>query len=132
VRLLRFPKQIYIAGDGTSGMISIAIGMFLIEHPEGLVLVDTGCAPQCAVDPAGYWNLEPSEWGKLDMKPEDAVDRQLLRIGIAAADVGHVVLTHMHLDHAGGMSLFPDATFYIQHEELLAAMWPEPRFSTGY
>jgi N-acyl homoserine lactone hydrolase len=127
-----FPSKFILPGDGKSRIISIAIGMFLLEHPDGLVLVDTGCAPQCAVDPSGYWNLDSSEWGNLDMKPEDAVDRQLQRIGIAASDVGHVVLTHMHLDHAGGMSLFPNATFYIQRDELVAAMWPEPCFSKGY
>ncbi len=127
-----FPSEYLLPGDTARGPLSIAIGMFLLEHPEGHVLVDTGLAPQCAVDPAGWLGLETAEWGKLIMTPDDAADRQIARIGIDPADVGHVILTHMHFDHAGGMSLFPNAAFYIQKDELLAAMWPEPRFSTGY
>ncbi|MFA6451275.1 MAG: N-acyl homoserine lactonase family protein [bacterium] len=127
-----FQREFILPGDGSEKRISIAMGMFLLEHEKGYALVDTGCAPQCAVDPAGYLGLESADWGILDMKPEDAVDRQLQRIGIEAPDVGHVVLTHMHFDHAGGMSLFPNAVLYVQKEELLAAMWPEPKYSDGY
>ncbi len=39
------------------------------------------------------------------------------RLGIEAADVEHVVLTHLHWDHAGGVHLFPRATFYLQAAE---------------
>ena len=39
------------------------------------------------------------------------------RLGVDAADVEHVVLTHLHWDHAGGVHLFPRATFYLQAAE---------------
>ena len=42
----------------------------------------------------------------------------LAKIGIKAEDVKHVILTHAHWDHMGGIGLFPNATFYLQKDEL--------------
>jgi glyoxylase-like metal-dependent hydrolase (beta-lactamase superfamily II) len=52
--------------------------------------------------------------------------RELLRspaeglkaIGIDPARVEDVIITHMHYDHAGGLDLFPNATFHIQDREM--------------
>lgn len=67
------------------------------------VVVDAGVTPRIARERAleGYVN------------PADV----LARINVRADEVRHVVITHMHFDHAGGVSLFPRATFYIQEEE---------------
>ena len=52
------------------------------------------------------------------MRPgEDAVSR-LQAVGLAPADIGHVALSHLHIDHAGGVAFFPDAVFYAQRREL--------------
>jgi len=45
------------------------------------------------------------------------VDAALTRLGVRADEVEHVVLTHLHFDHAGGVGLFPAATFYVQRAE---------------
>lgn len=47
----------------------------------------------------------------------------LAQAGIRAADVSDVILTHLHYDHAGGLSSFPKATFHLQDDEM--------RFATG-
>lgn len=47
----------------------------------------------------------------------------LAKIDIRAADVSHVILTHLHYDHAGGLASYPSATFHLQDEEM--------RFATG-
>jgi glyoxylase-like metal-dependent hydrolase (beta-lactamase superfamily II) len=47
-----------------------------------------------------------------------APDRGLAEIGIDAARVEHVILTHMHYDHVGNLALFPRATFYLQEREM--------------
>ena len=41
----------------------------------------------------------------------------LSALGVEADKVRHLILTHMHWDHAGGTSLFPNATVYIQEQE---------------
>jgi len=126
-------ESAYATPGHNEGMAArCAVGLFLIEHKDALVLVDTGNHPRVAEDAAAYWGKDVAEYLKPQMEPDDAADKQLARLGYKTSDVDIVVLTHMHLDHAGGMCLFPDAQFYIQAEELAAAMWPDPRFSAGH
>jgi glyoxylase-like metal-dependent hydrolase (beta-lactamase superfamily II) len=47
-----------------------------------------------------------------------APDRGLAELGVDAARVEHVVLSHFHYDHIGGTALFPNATFYVQEQEM--------------
>ena len=46
--------------------------------------------------------------------------------GLKADDISHVVLTHMHFDHADNLDLFPEACVVVQRAELLAAIDPVP------
>lgn len=64
----------------------------------------------------------------------DAV-KGLRLLGINACDVQHVVLTHLHWDHAGGVSLFPSARFYVQAKELefiVNGSMQNPKIRGGY
>jgi N-acyl homoserine lactone hydrolase len=80
--------------------------MFLIEHPEGLVVFETGLHPALAVDPKAHWGARATE-RKPRMRPEQFIERQLDRIGVAPKDVRSVVLSCLLPDHAGGMQAFP-------------------------
>ncbi|MBN2564618.1 MAG: N-acyl homoserine lactonase family protein [Candidatus Eisenbacteria bacterium] len=66
-------------------------------------VVDTGVAPEDAEKRTINGYVSPVE--------------VLGRIGIDARDVEHVILTHLHWDHIGGVRLFPRARFYVQREE---------------
>ena len=44
----------------------------------------------------------------------------------------HVVYSHLHLDHAGGMEHFPAAVHVAQHDELRHAWWPDRWIALGY
>lgn len=91
------------------------VPMFLITHPKGLVLVDTGCHPNTVTDP--HW------WGGLSkamtptVAPNQVADQALAGIGVSPSAVRFVVNTHLHMDHAGGNQLFPDAEFLVQRME---------------
>jgi glyoxylase-like metal-dependent hydrolase (beta-lactamase superfamily II) len=54
--------------------------------------------------------------------------RQVVRLGYVPEDVQHIVLTHLHLDHAGGLPDFPQANVHVFAPEYEAAMRPK-RFS---
>jgi glyoxylase-like metal-dependent hydrolase (beta-lactamase superfamily II) len=56
--------------------------------------------------------------GKRGWPLRQRVDQALGRIGIDAATVPDVVLTHLHLDHAGGTAMFPRARFHVQDREM--------------
>ncbi len=81
----------------------------LIEHPSGVVLFDTGYAPRVVsalsrgIDRV-YGGLLP-----VHITAEQTAVAQLAERGIAADQVGWVVLSHLHADHIGGLRDFPAA-----------------------
>ena len=97
---------------------ALPIYAYLIEHPKGRVLVDTGES----------YELRDAN---AVMTEEDTILPQLARLGLTPEDIDYVVLSHLHLDHAGYMASFPKATFLVRKEELRAAWWPEP-YEQGY
>jgi len=103
--------------------LSLPCPAYLIEHPKGLTLFDTGCAPQVAVDPRGYWG-RIADYMKVKYSPDLTVDSQIKALGYKLDDVKNVIVSHLHLDHSGGMSLFPHAQFFIMEGELPYAYWP--------
>jgi glyoxylase-like metal-dependent hydrolase (beta-lactamase superfamily II) len=125
-----FPKAaLQIGGQGNIDWAPV--GFYVIKHPKGNVLFDTGNNDRTIADPAGWWGPLAKGFG-LKMTPNDAIDVQLARIGLKPDEIKYVILGHMHLDHAGNMSKFPKATFVIQNDELRAAWWPDPGYSIYY
>ena len=55
-----------------------------------------------------------------------ALTSALAEQGLTPADISHVVLTHLHFDHADNLDLFPDACVVVQRAELMAAIDPVP------
>jgi glyoxylase-like metal-dependent hydrolase (beta-lactamase superfamily II) len=95
--------------------------VFLLHTDDGLVLVDTGFGTADVADPAG--RLGPVRHVlRPDLDQRRTVLAQLQDRGHTAADVTHVVLTHLDLDHAGGLSDFPHATVHTTADEHAAAV----------
>lgn len=118
--------------NGGQGILDwVPVGFYIIRHPKGIVLFDTGNNDKTIADAEGWWGPLAKGFG-IKMTQDDAIPAQLDKIGIKPADVKYVVLGHMHLDHAGNMSQFPNATFVIQNDELKAAFWPDPGYSIYY
>ncbi len=88
----------------------LPIYAWVIEHPEGLLVVDTGETARTAQ--AGYfpgWNPYYRLGVREQVQPEDEIGPQLRGRGLSPDDVRWVVLTHLHTDHAGGLAHFPRA-----------------------
>jgi N-acyl homoserine lactone hydrolase len=103
--------------------IPIPIPAFLIQHPgAGPVLVDTGLHPSVAVKPReSLGRVTLLAFRDFEMEPAQAAPAQLRALGIEPAAVRTVVMTHLHTDHASGISQFPDATFVVSRAEWDAA-----------
>jgi len=110
---------------GASGTVTIPMPAYLIEHPKGLVLFDTGLVPDASDDPEGIYGGLASFLG-LQYAPEQRVDRQIQALGYKLTDVTHVVASHTHFDHTGGLYLFPHAKLYVGAGDLRFAYWPDP------
>jgi N-acyl homoserine lactone hydrolase len=107
-----------------SEQVEIPIPCFLLEHPSfGPLLVDTGHHASMAVDPKGSYGpvLGRAVGSRLRMGEGEAMPDQIRARGVDPAKVKLVVMTHMHLDHASGVSQFPDATFIVTRREWEAA-----------
>lgn len=101
-----------------SRWISIPIQAFLLRHPgAGAILVDTGFHPSVAVDPKRNLGQIPGRIYSISMEHDQAVGFLLKSRGLSAADVRYVVMTHLHYDHASGISQFPDAVFVVDDDE---------------
>jgi N-acyl homoserine lactone hydrolase len=93
---------------------------YLARHPSaGNILVDAGLHPSVARDPRD--NLGRFSGRHYRVEEGEDVVSQLRDRGLAAADIGVVVLTHLHEDHASGIEAFPEAQFVVSATEWEAA-----------
>ncbi len=111
------------AGQNIGREIDIPLQYFLIEHPNGRAMFDTGCHPKIARDPANYPSTAAG--APYRVAEEDLAENRLAEIGLKPEDVDIVINSHLHDDHAGGNIAFPHATFLVQFDELQGAWWPE-------
>src|SRR5215467_14236890 len=81
------------------------INAYLIEHPEGLIVVDTGDTARKSE--RGYMPRLIRHSTDIRVAPEEEIGPQLNAMGIRSKDVRLVVMTHLHHDHAGGLHHFP-------------------------
>lgn len=97
------------------------IGVFLIRHKDGPILVDAGASPQC-MKPGYFPSLGflVSYMSQLEVAEDDALINQLSNRGVAAADLQAVVLTHLHHDHTGALEdivkAAPNVPVYVSDE----------------
>jgi N-acyl homoserine lactone hydrolase len=91
--------------------------VYVIKHPDGVVLFDSGAHPDLATDPTGRMGAGAEEF-VVKLGPEDRIERVLGRIGMVPGDVDLVIQSHLHFDHAGGLYAFPDTPVMVQRAEL--------------
>jgi len=108
-----------------SRQITIPVSMWVIKHPKGLVVFDTGNNVAVGEDCKAYWAPGNCDFLKPSQKREDVIDMQLKKLGFSADKVKVVVTSHSHLDHIGNVEMFPKAIHVLQKKELYQAWWPE-------
>ena len=105
--------------------------VLLCETAGGLVLVDSGMGLADIAEPARRLGplrhlLQPSS------DPSTTAVRQVEALGFKAADVRDIVLTHLDLDHVGGIADFPAARIHVTATEHAAATAPALRERSRY
>lgn len=88
----------------------------LVESNDGLVLVDTGLGSRDYITAPGILKLFELVT-IVPLIPEEAALCQVSGLGYKPGDVRHIVLTHMHFDHAGGLPDFPLAKIHVHRLE---------------
>src|SRR5262245_3088868 len=97
----------------------LPIYVWVIEHDEGFILVDTG--ETARVHERGYhprWHPFYRRAVHFSVHPEEEIGAQLRAIGVGPRDVRQVVLTHLHTDHAGGLLHVTGSRIWVAGGEL--------------
>ncbi len=97
----RDPVHVWLVTDGTQHFL-VDSGMARIERVEEM--------------------LKVSGWGG---GPE-IIAQELAKHGLTPDDISHVILTHMHFDHADNLEAFPNSTIVVQRDEVFHAIDPAP------
>jgi glyoxylase-like metal-dependent hydrolase (beta-lactamase superfamily II) len=121
---LRARKNVFIPDADKDVLIDMPLPVFLIKHPAGNVLFDTGTHPNAFKDPAAQWGGMAKVFQPVG-REDDTVLSQLAKLHIGIDDVHYVVNSHLHFDHAGGNQFFSKATFLVSAVELAFAKLPE-------
>lgn len=106
---------------------------FLITHPTaGPILVDTAFHASVAASPAANLGRTMARLSRARVEPGETVTDQLRSRGIDARQLGMVILTHLHFDHASGIAEYPAATFVLSKREWEAAATDDRPLLRGY
>ena len=110
-----------ILGDDYADFMPIWV--WVIEHPEGIIVIDTG-----DIDESCHKDFYKNESmgtrlslnamsNKRNISKQDELDHQLIRLGISPEQVSKVVLTHLHGDHTDGLKFFPGNEIIVNEDE---------------
>lgn len=113
--------------------IDMAARCVLIVDPDQTVLIDTGIGTR--------WSDKERDIYRID-RQDPGLNQALGKVDLAPDDIDHVVMTHLHFDHAGGLTYvdtndeiqptFPNATHWVQRRNWSWAFAPSPRDAGSY
>ncbi len=118
--------------DGKEG--KLLVSCFLIKHPRGVLLWDTGIGDKIAAMPRG---LE-LYGGLIHESVPVTLASQLKKLGLSPTDITYVAFSHLHVDHVGNSNLFTSSTWILNSKEIAwATTTPppvavEPQLFSGY
>ncbi len=113
--VLRAPGTVFVSG--LEGAVTLQVWAFLIMHPRGVVLFDTGMHPALRDDPRSHLGAL-ADLFELDYGPDDDVSSVLGAAELAPDDIDVIIASHLHFDHAGGNVLVPNSRVLVQRAEL--------------
>jgi glyoxylase-like metal-dependent hydrolase (beta-lactamase superfamily II) len=98
------------------------IWVWVIEHPEGIVMIDTGEIaavnnPDYLVHESAYARFIADSISKFQIDEKEELDRKLAGVKLKTEDVKLIILTHLHLDHTDGIRFFPKTEFMVNEYE---------------
>lgn len=100
-------------GDYNNKAAQLGDPCFLIVHPKGVLLWDTGF-PDALIK-------KPETAGVFHLTKSTAINDNLKKIALKPNDIKFVSVSHSHIDHAGALDQFPKSTWILQNSEVTYA-----------
>ena len=123
------PLAGFLAGE--EGRLRVPVPCYLIDHPGGKVLFDTGLHPSLAVDPGGRLGAL-GKFFDVEFTPEEVVSARLAAVGVDPGEIRFIVTSHLHFDHVGGNAEIPNARIVVQRPEWEAGHDPHVARRNSY
>jgi hypothetical protein len=121
---LRMRASIYFPEVPKEQTAEFPCSCFLIRHPQGNVLFDTGCHPAVETDAVARWGTLARAFAPVHQPGENVVG-DLAKLTLRPDDIDVVINSHLHMDHCGCNEFFKKATFFIHAKELEVAADPQ-------
>jgi N-acyl homoserine lactone hydrolase len=118
---LEFDRSLFFPAAEPGVDITMPVSSFLVVHPAGKLIFDTGVHRDARTDPARRLGKRVASLFRLHAREDEDPVGQLALLGLRPDDIRYVVNSHFHFDHCGCNASFPRATFLVQKSELQAA-----------
>ncbi|NUU62193.1 AhlS family quorum-quenching N-acyl homoserine lactonase [Paenibacillus agri] len=107
--------------NAATQFVEFPIYTVLIDHPEGKILFDTACNPS-SMGPEGRWAESTQLSSPWVASEECYLHNRLEQLNVRPEDIRYVIASHLHLDHAGCLEMFTNATIIVNEDELNGAL----------
>ncbi len=111
--------------------VNTIVYCLLVETSQGLVLIDTGFGSRDYTNPTLKIRFFLHFMGVPKLQEETAL-AQVQNLGFQPGDVKHIIQTHLHIDHAGGLVDFPWAKVHVYKDEYLSIQDPKGIMEFAY
>ncbi len=88
---------------GKSKKLWVPVSSYLIEHPKGIILVDTGWHEEIRTNQKKHLGRFAYSMFQGRLNEGDSISEKLSSCGLESEDIDYVLLTHLHSDHVSGL-----------------------------
>jgi glyoxylase-like metal-dependent hydrolase (beta-lactamase superfamily II) len=126
---LEFDRSLFFPAAQPGTKLVSPVSSYLIVHPRGKVLFDTGIHCDALTDPVARLGKRVAGLFAIRSRAGEDVVSQLAILGLRPDDIQYVVTSHFHFDHCGCNTSFPRATFLVQRAEMELARSERSRYN---
>ena len=130
--VLKSKQHYFTMNKGLGQSVDVPVPFMLIDHPKGKILFDTGNAFETIQNKKEHWGSSILRAYDPVMTEDQWCVNAIKKVGVAPEDIKYVILSHLHLDHAGCVGHFPNAKYVVQRDELHFAYVPDPYMKLAY
>ena len=117
--------------DGVAGKIRVPVPSWLVLHPAGALVFDTGLHLDTQTDAEARLGFLARLY-RIHFERGQELGARLRALDVDPARVPWLVNSHLHFDHVGGNAQLPNATLVVQRREWEAAADPDLRAKNFY